>query len=262
MIDPNWSLVDLDPRTWRNIGRFFDPGLYIRASQPGERGLFVLHDGGQIKRVVDTGRGVRRDLALDVVADPQALAQQLYERGEWERVHVIDRRHLASVAREAQATPRRELTLDAYYRMVYHLLWNGSAGYVSVPPHPGHWHGWTYEAIASFVGRLPAAATLALGVLDGPELSIGLVVELQAGMIRRVTTFEALDVELGAAQVSAGFLERLWVALEQRFAPPAGVLLCTQPAFEAWMAGANKIEQLREAERMGAVLWRLRGAEL
>src|SRR5262249_24581214 len=153
----------------------------------------------------------------------------------------------ASVAREAQATPRRELTLDTYYRLVYHLLWNGSGGYVSVPPHPGDWHGWTYEAIASFVGQLPSAATLALGVLEGPELAIGLIAELQAGMIRRVTTFEALGLEPGAAQVSTAFLERLWAALEQRFAPPAGVLLCTQPAFDAWISGTDKIEQLREA---------------
>ena len=134
MIDPNWSLIDLDPRTWRNIGRFFDPGQYIRAAQPGERGLFVLHDAGQIMRVVDTSYGVRRDLALGFVAEPRALAQQLYERGDWERVHVIDRRHLASVAREAQTTSRRDLTLDAYYRLVYHLLWDGSAGHRDAAP--------------------------------------------------------------------------------------------------------------------------------
>jgi hypothetical protein len=80
-------------------------------------------------------------------------------------------------------------------------------------------------------------------------------------MIRRVTTFEALALEPGPAQVSAAFLERLWAALEQRFAPPAGVLLCTRPAFDAWIAGVDKTEQLREAERMGAAIWRLREVE-
>jgi hypothetical protein len=38
MIDPHWILEDLDPHTWRNLGRFIDPGLYIRAARPDERG--------------------------------------------------------------------------------------------------------------------------------------------------------------------------------------------------------------------------------
>ena len=37
MIDPHWQLVDLDPRTWRNIGRFINPGLYIRAGNPASK---------------------------------------------------------------------------------------------------------------------------------------------------------------------------------------------------------------------------------
>ena len=137
MIDPQWSLVDLDPRTWRAIGPLFDPGQYIRAAQPGEHGLFVLHAGGRVLRIVDTALGVRRDLAALPADDPRALAESLYARGEWQRVHVIDQGHLAGVARQAQATPRRDLTLDQYYHLVYELVWGAPNGYMSVPPHPG-----------------------------------------------------------------------------------------------------------------------------
>src|SRR5689334_11907713 len=129
MIDPHWSLVDLDPRTWRNLGRLIEPGQYVSAAQPGERGLFVLHDGARILRVVDSERGVRRDLTLSLERGPAALAHELHARGEWQRVHVIDRRHLANVARLAQATSRRELTLDQYYHLVYSLLWDAAGGY-------------------------------------------------------------------------------------------------------------------------------------
>src|SRR5437016_14401225 len=98
MIDPHWQVVDLDPRTWRHLGRFFEPGQYIRAAQPGEHGLFILHDDGIPLRIYDTDTGTRSDLHIPYVEQPQTLAQQLYERGEWQRVHVINKRHLAYVA--------------------------------------------------------------------------------------------------------------------------------------------------------------------
>jgi len=261
MIDPHWSLVDLDPRTWRAIGRFFDPGNYIRAAQPGERGLFVLHDGRRVLRVVDSQTGVRRDLALDQVGDPRALANRLHGRGEWQRVHVIDQRHLAAVARQAQAGPRRDLTLDQYYHQVYQLLWSGDNGYVCVPPRAADWNGWTYAGIRAFVARLPDAATVALGVLEGDALSIGLILELRGGLIRTVTTFEALE-EPPPGVVSQQSLEQLWALLERRSAtvgspPPAAALLCTQAAFETWLAAADKRAALDQLAQSGAACWRL-----
>jgi|GEM_PF-800326 len=257
MIDPHWSVVDLDPRTWRNVGRFFDPGQYIRAAQPGEHGLFILHDAGKILRVVDTQSGVRRDFDLPPVADPRALAHSLYARGEWQRVHVINKRHLAQVARQSQAAPRRELTLDAYYQLVYQLLWDESDGYVSVPPHPGHWGGWTYAGLKQFADQLPEEATLALGVFEAGTVAIGLILELCAGTIKRVSTFEALPLNPGEAQLSEAFLERLWTLLAGPFASPAGVLLCSQPIFEQWLTAENKAACLNTARQQGAAFWRL-----
>jgi hypothetical protein len=257
MIDPHWILEDLSPRTWRNLGRFIDPGLYIRAVRPGERGLFVLHDGGRVLRIVDSALGVRRDLAIDSAAEPHVLADELYSEGHWQRVHVIDRRHLAAVARQAQATPRRDLTLDQYYLLVHQLLWDGGDGYVCAPAHSGRWNGWSYADVVSFVGRLPAATTLALGVLDGEILAIGLILELRDAMIGRVTTFEALDLPVGEPRISNASLERLWDALGQRFAPPAGVLLCTQAIFDAWIAEGGKAGVLEAAVAEHQAAWRL-----
>jgi hypothetical protein len=181
----------------------------------------------------------------------------LHARGEWQRVHVIDRPHLAAVARQAQATPHRELTLDQYYRLVYQLLWDGGDGYVCAPPHNGRWNGWSYDDLAGFAGRLPAAATLAIGVLDGEKLEIGLILELREGLIRRVTTFEALDLPPGEPAISDASLERLWEALGRRFAPPAGVLLCTQAVFDAWIAEEGKAGVLRAAAEADQARWRL-----
>lgn len=257
MIDPHWSVVDLDPRTWRNVGRFFDPGQYIRVAQPGEHGLFILHDDGKILRVVDTHSGVRRDFDLPSVEDPHALAQSLYARGEWQRVHVINKRHLAQVARQAQAAPRRELMLDEYYHLIYQLLWSNPEGYVSLPPHPGHWHGWTYSALKHFVDQLPEEATLALGVFDGETVALGLILEFRAARLQLVTTFEALNLPPGAAQLSEAFLNQLWQQLAQQFASPAGALLCSQTIFEQWLVAENKAARLNLAGQQGAAFWRL-----
>jgi hypothetical protein len=258
MIDPQWSVVDLDPRTWRNIGKYFDPGQYIRAAQPNEHGLFVLHEDGRLLRTVDNLRGVRRDLVIPDCKAPQELARRLFGQGEWDRVHVINKRHLADVARRAQATPRRELTLDGYYHLVYRLLWDDSDGYVCVPPHPGHWHGWTYTGVRQFVDQLPAAATLALGVFDDEAVSISLILELRDGMIRRVTTFEGLELPPSDPRLSAKFLDQLWSCLEAESAPPAGVLLCSASAFNAWIAADDKAAFLQRVSQEGAAHWRLR----
>jgi hypothetical protein len=258
MINPHWSVVDLDPRTWRNIGHFFAPGQYIRSAQPGEHGLFVLHDDGVLLRVVDTVQGVRRDLSIHHIDDPQALALSLYEQGTWQRVHVINKRHLAQVAWRAQNVSTSTIHLDTYYRLVYHLLWMKDDGYVSIPPHPGHWHGWNYQDIQSFVKRLPTAATLALGVFEDAALVIGLILEFHQGMIKKVTTFEALAEPANVADISYDAVEHLWRQLDERFAPPVGVLLCTQEVFDLWInTEKDKYRLLQDAQERGEALWKL-----
>lgn len=256
MIDPHWQLIDLDPGTWRQIGRFFDPGQYLRTAQPGEHGLFILHECGLVQRIVDTKAGVRRDLALSQIDDPQECARQLYERGEWQRVHVIDKTHLARVAQAAQDGPQRERTLDQYYHHVYQLLWGEPPGYVSIPPHPGHWHGWTYQQIQKVLHSLPLSpASLALGVFADGRWLIGLVLACEHGQIRKVTTFEALDMQDVAAGSSKETFMVLWRRLTEAIAPPAGLLLCSSEVFEAWIQQEEKMQVLLAARQQGQAYW-------
>lgn len=257
MIDPHWQLVDLDPVTWRQIGRFFDPGQYLRTAQPGEHGLFILHEQGNVLRIVDSESGVRADIVPGTISDPLAFAQQLYASGEWQRVHVIDRLHLRNVASTAQASPRRELTLDQYYSLVYQLLWADPLGYVSIPAHPGHWHGWRYQALKDLVSNLPfSPASLALGVLENGNWRIGLILVCESGQIRKITTFEALDQASLPAELSEQALAAFWQQIEQLLAPPAGLLLCSSEVFDAWIAQEEKTQILLEARQQGLACWR------
>ncbi len=257
MIDPHWQVVDLDPTTWRRLGSFFAPAQYIAAAQPGEHGLFVLHDAGRLLKVVDTRTRSLPEGIPAQISDPQTLAQELYQRGMWQRVHVIDRRHLAWVAQQAQATPRRDFTLDAYYHLVYTLLWGNGAGYVAVPPHPGQFYGWTYTALRRFFAALPSPAALALGVYRDSALSIGLILVCEGGMIRLVTTFEALDWRTEQPGPTEQTLTSLCAALEAQFASPAAILLCTEAVFAGWLAAEDKLAYLAAARDNAAAIWHL-----
>jgi hypothetical protein len=257
MIDPHVQVIDLDPVTWRHLGPFFAPQQYIAAAQPGEHGLFVLHDAGQLLKVIDTNGASRPGDIPAQIGDPLALARGLYSRGEWQRVHVIDRRHLAWVARQAQATPRRDFTMDAYYHLVYTLMWGEGGGYVCEPPHPGRWHGWTYTDIHRFVAGLPSPASLALGVYAGDLLKIGLILVCEQGMIRCVTTFEGLDWAPPVPGPVRPTLAALCDALAAQLVPPAAVLLCTDDVFSGWLAAPDKWAYLAEAWANGTAVWHL-----
>ncbi len=256
MIDPHWSVIDLDPVTWRNIGRFIDVAQYVRAVQPGERGLFIVHDNGRVLKVFDTDRSARSSVKLERVVDARALARELRARGQWDRVHVINQQHLARVGHVAGAAANRSLHLDGYYQLVYNLIWDGSDGYVAEPPRPDHWNHWKMSQIEQFVSRLPKSASVALGVFEDARLNIGLVLEFKQGTIVHVTTFEAPALQPIVPQFSADFLGQLWQQL-RNIAPPAAVLLCTQSIFDEWIVTPDKVTFILRAVQNGGAVLRL-----
>ena len=180
----------------------------------------------------------------------------MYARGQWDRVHVINQHHLARVGHLAGASANRSLHLDGYYQLVYDLIWDGGAGYVAEPPKPAHWNYWTMSQLEQFVSRLPKSATLALGVFEGEQLNIGLVLEVKQGNIVRVTTFEAPALQPIDPQLSPDFLDQLWAQLDH-IAPPAAVLLYTQAAFDEWITTPDKVAFIFEAVQQGNALVRL-----
>ncbi len=267
MIDAGWLVTDLDPTTWRNVTPLIHPSTFFRAGEPGEHGLYVLHAAGRPLRVVDTRTGVRRDLAIPDVLDPRSVARDLYSLGEWDRVHVIDRRHLTEVGRLAQDPSNREMTIDAYYRLTYHLLWDDSDGYVTMPARAPDWRGWTYEGIQRFVANLPEAATLGIAVTSEAGLEIGLVLDVCRGRVVGVTTFEAFGEPLTSLSPSPAGVAHLWQRLEDRAlagpgrspstraALPAFVIVMSRVALDALLANGSKRAALRAAVRRGEACW-------
>jgi hypothetical protein len=266
MIDPHWQLTDLDPLTWRNLGRFIEPAQYIRAGQPGERGLYVLHDGTRVLNVVDENNTGFDSTLIRDVSDPRGLAGELHAEGRWDRVHVIHKQHLAAVARQAQRIENRALTLDQYYRHVAQLVWGtqDAAGYACAPPKAQTWNGWTYDGIAAQVARLPARASLGLGIYDGDALHIGVIGEFTEARVTRVTTFEALSLPAGLPQPSAAGLQAIWGAMARACHAPAALLVCTLTVFERWLTAGSQEDKtavLQSAAADGHAFWRTLATE-
>jgi hypothetical protein len=146
--------------------------------------------------------------------------------------------------------------MDAYYHLVYSLIWGDPQGYAVEPPRSHAWHGWTYADIESFFAGLSSPASLALGVYDSGALTIGLIVIYADGMIRRVTTFEALNWRPPSQPgPTAETLTALRDALTTQFAPPAAILLATDAAFKAWLDAADKTSYLADAQEREEALW-------
>lgn len=240
MIDPHWDVADLDPVTWRRIGDYIRPTRYVRAGNPDEHALYVLHDQGTVLNVVDSRFGRRTDVTVEPVRNPGQTAELLFGRGEWDRVHVIDKTHLQAVSDEAQSNPQHDLTLDAYYRFVYQQYWDGEGGYVTSPARADNWHGWTWSGVQAWVAALPSPSAVGLGVIGPDGLEIGVIVVASDGLIRRVTTFEALPVPRGDAEVSQAYCDRIWAAIGEVIGQPAALLVCTVEVFEAWLLGPEK----------------------
>lgn len=261
MIDPNWNVVDLDPVTWRNLGPFIGVAQYVRvptSSGPtsAEPELYVLHDQGRVLKVHDTQAGQRLDVTLTHIDDPHEAARALFATENWSRIHVVDKHHLAKVARVTQQIENRQLTLDAYYHFVATQVWQEPNGYVCQPPRPATWNGWTYADAQAFVQHLPTAASVALGVLENNAIYIGLILEIRGGLIRTLTTFEALALPhpLPLAETA---LDLLAQTINAKFAPLAAALVCDRATFEGWVNATDKGAFLRAAAEHRQAFWRL-----
>ena len=94
-------------------------------------------------------------------------------------------------------------------------------------------------------------------MIDDATVEIGLIVQVNAGRITRVTTLEGLPTLSQSASITEQYLDELWSVMSAEIAPPAAALVCTPEAFEAWLAAPDKAASLDEAVRAGAAVLRI-----
>ena len=94
-------------------------------------------------------------------------------------------------------------------------------------------------------------------MIDDATIEIGLIVQVSAGRITRVTTLEGLPTVSQSASITEQYLNELWSVMNAEIAPPAAALVCKPDAFEAWLAAPDKAASLDESIRAGAALVRI-----
>ncbi len=256
MIWEHWEVIDLEPRTWRNLGALFDPANFLTRAQPGERILSILHQEGQVLKVHDSARGVRRDLKLETIENAPRTAQELYESEPGlDRVQIFDKRSLVAFADGAQRSVHPEWDLDEHYRFVYGLAEDDPQGICYYPPRPSHWKHFTYDQARHFIEEVaPDPSTLVLVVFEGEEVYISLILGIRDHKIKLVSTLDTL-VPLGIGpRVSMADRERILEGVAQRFDQPSFSLFIQRAAFDAWLTAEDKGAVLRQAIAEGTAV--------
>ncbi len=256
MIWEHWEVIDLDPRTWRNLGALFNPVNFITRARPGERILSILHQEGRVLKVYDSEKGVRRDLKLETIEHAPRTAQELYKsEQDLDRVQIFDKRSLVAFADGAQRSLHPEWDLDEHYRFIYGLAEDDPAGICYYPPRPSHWHHFTYDEVRHFIEAVvPSPSTLVLVVFEDEEVYISLILGIRDHKIKLVSTLDTL-VPLGIGpKVSMADRERILEGVAQRFDRPSFSLFIQRAAFEAWLMAEDKGAVLRQAIAQGTAV--------
>lgn len=87
------------------------------------------------------------------------------------------------------------------------------------------------------------SATVALVVLDGKRVYLGLVMQLTGDEIRSVRDFDSLHLQ-PPLTISAEAFERLWQSFAPGLKPPTAALLCDRSTFEGLVSANNKLSYL------------------
>lgn len=98
-----------------------------------------------------------------------------------------------------------------------------------------------YDLFRESGGHARPSVTLALGVLAGRRIVVGLVMEWADETVRRVTTFDNLPLDSPLA-LSAESFERMWRATAG--VKPAAALLCDRTTFEGLLRADSKLNYL------------------
>ncbi len=231
MIHRDVEIVDLDPLTWRQIGQIapFDDLAQVKPVRG--RVLSILHDQGRVLKI-DAPDGLTISLG-DQIDDPAATARALYEElPDLDRVQIFDKTSLTAYSDRVQRLDWQALTIDEFYFRAWLLAADDPAGLAYYPPRQPRWHRFDYPAVKDYIAGLADGSVLVLAVFEGEALWFNLIVRVEGGQIRLITSFDTL-AEAGA--VTPGDADRLRPLIEQQIGHVAQMIFCSRQQFAAML---------------------------
>lgn len=228
MINRDVEIVDLDPRTWRQIGQIAPFDDLARVKPPHGRVLSILHDHGQVLKI-DAPDGLSVNLG-DHIDDPAATARALYEElPDLDRVQIFDKASLTAYSDRVQRLDWRALTIDEFYFRAWLLAADDPVGLAYYPPRQPRWHRFDYQTVKDYITGLADGSVLVLAVFEHEALWFDLIVRVEGGQIRLITTFDALT---DTGEIKLGDAERLRPLIEQQIGHVAELRFVSRAQFE------------------------------
>lgn len=211
MIAPDVVITDVEPEGFGLIC-----SLAEKRQRRSERVVSVLHDAGVVQNVVCTRDGVL-DTHREPFADAQQRAEQLLGETGADRVVLYDRTRLDDVAQRIAAIP-------ATTRPQLQVFWDNADAFWSSPaiatapaPPVNHW-----RTVPNILARAEGGWAL-LALYDGDACAATLLAEVRDGLVRRITSLDAIR---GAARPTRGAATQLVDTVESHLGRVHVGLIC------------------------------------
>jgi len=244
MISRDCQIIDLDPYAWRSFGELLFP------DPAPERVLSILHDGGRLLRAYDSERGYRDDIP-PIITDPPRLALKLSQADpNLTRVQVFDKSALQVFAAEVNCIPLEDITAIGWRTQVAQM-WRGTAGvYIEPSPPPND-----YDSLCAFLAGIPDGNTVVIAVFDDNRLYAHVVLGVREGLIRLVTTFDALVPHgLNIDEVKIECRSTVLKMVSEHLGQVAFALFIARETFAKLLIAPNRLVALQEMSRRKEVI--------
>ncbi len=241
MIDQDIAVIDIDPVSWRNLGRMRKELI------PDQRILTVLKDEGRIVAVFDHHR--RRPVEIpDASEAPGELARRLFQDngGAFDKVRVWEREALKEFAKEISFPLRQELDRDDYQHWARALRRTNYRGTIAeYPPYEEEKDPFGYPLLRSFVGNHDDSI-LFIAAFAGGAPSFNLILGVKNKKVNLLTTWDAFGGEE---------LKPDWAAAEAKlaakFGPVSAGMMIEKDALAAIFRAEKKEEEIGRARAAG-----------
>jgi hypothetical protein len=253
MIARDLEIVDLSPATWRNLLSLLDLGRAtdVRPARPNV--LSVLHQNGKVLRVYAPA-GYRVP-ALEQIDDPQELAKKLYyQLPGLDRVQILSTQSLGNFSDQVQRVEWQSMDMEEFLFRAYQLAEQDPAGLSIYPPFSWSWNGLALKEMRTWAAGGPSPSAYFLGVTREGIPWATLILKVEGGKLRLVTTVQYLarfDLPADHWPTSPMDLGAICEAINSHVAPVRAALVCDYFVLARLLASEDKRRDLLAATTEG-----------
>ncbi|HHV62857.1 MAG TPA: hypothetical protein GXX51_09490 [Firmicutes bacterium] len=185
MLDRNIMVLDIDHQQWR---RLYD---LIWGPYRGRQRIYVLHDGGRVRKVYHSLLGSLPASGVSV-SDPRSCGKELAEKYDADETVIIERGKLRRLYAMWENSFKQDEDFDEYLSWFFNMIGEAQDGAVYIYTRVPNLRGITYEGLRNILTRLPDGRTAVLSIFHGREVWASLIVGKAGGRVNLVTTTDAL----------------------------------------------------------------------